>query len=249
MPIEEAKKLGAMALFGEKYGNVVRVVKAGDFSTELCGGTHVDNTGKLGLFKIVSESSVAAGVRRIEGVTGTGVIDFINKNSEIMNKTAAALKTGNVSDMERRAVSVMAEIKALEKEVDSLSSQLSSIKAGSIMDNAVEIKGIKLITAALDSTTADEIRSLCDNAKASADNVVVVIGGVNDKGTASIAAACAPEAVKLGAHAGNIVREVAKIVGGSGGGRPDGAMAGGKDASKIKEAVSSAESVVSAMLK
>ena len=255
MPIDEAKKIGAMALFGEKYGDVVRVVCTGDiadsdkFTIELCGGSHVDNTGSLGLFKIVSESSVAAGVRRIEGVTGLGVLSYLDRSIDTVNRTAAALKVANPADLERRAVAVMGEIKAKDKEIEKLSSELSAIKAESAFDSR-QVGSVVLMTAVLDGTvTADSLRSMCDSAKEKGTDVVVLVGGINDKGTVSLAAACASDAVKSGAHAGNLVREVAKIAGGSGGGKPDSAMAGAKDASKLIEAVAAASQIVEAMLK
>ncbi len=255
MPIDEAKKIGAMALFGEKYGDVVRVVCTGNiedsdkFTIELCGGSHVDSTSSLGLFKIVSESSVAAGVRRIEGVTGLGVLKVLNSNIETVNRTAAALKVANPADLERRAVSVMGEIRAKEREIEKLSSELSSIKAESAFKSE-EIGAVTLMTAVLDGTVSvDSLRSMCDSAKSKGENTVVLVGGINDKGTVSFAAACASDAVKSGAHAGNLVREVAKIAGGSGGGKPDSAMAGAKDASKLSEAVAAASQIVASQIK
>ena len=250
MPIEEAKKLGAMALFGEKYGDVVRVVSAGDFSVELCGGTHADNTGKLGLFKITSETSVASGVRRITAVTGLGVLDYIKANEELMLKAAANMKLSNVKELDKRALALTAEAKAKDKEIEALRAEISSLKAGSLMDNAQEFGGIKLITALVEVSNAGELRSMCDTARENGDNIVAVFAGVNkEKGSLNFSCACAKEAVKLGAHAGNIVRETAKIAGGAGGGRPDSAMAGAKDASKAEEALAAVKAIVEGMLK
>ena len=250
MPIEEAKKLGAMALFGEKYGDVVRVVSAGDFSVELCGGTHADNTAKLGLFKIVSESSVAAGIRRITAVTGFGVLKHIENDERIMQSAAAAMKLGNVAELDKRAATLAAEVKAKDRELAELRSEISALKAGSLMDSARHVGGVRLITAEVEVSNPGELRSMCDTARDNGADIVAVFAGVNkEKGTLNFACACGADAIKLGAHAGNIVRETAKIAGGSGGGKPDSAMAGAKDASKADEALAAVDSIVSAMLK
>lgn len=250
MPIEEAKKLGAMALFGEKYGDVVRVVSAGDFSVELCGGTHADNTAKLGLFKIVSESSVAAGVRRITAVTGLGVLKYIENNERIMLSAAAAMKLGNVTELDKRAATLSAEVKAKDRELAELRSEISALKAGSLMDSAKQVGSVRLITAEVEVSNPGELRSMCDTARDNGADIVAVFAGVNkEKGTLNFACACGADAVKNGAHAGNIVRETAKIAGGSGGGKPDSAMAGAKDASKANEALSAVEGIVASMLK
>ena len=250
MPIEEAKKLGAMALFGEKYGDVVRVVSAGDFSVELCGGTHADNTAKLGLFKIVSESSVAAGIRRITAVTGFGVLKHIENDERIMQSAAAAMKLGNVAELDKRAATLSAEVKAKDRELAELRSEISALKAGSLMDSARQVGGVRLITAEVEVSNPGELRSMCDTARDNGADIVAVFAGVNkEKGTLNFACACGADAIKLGAHAGNIVRETAKIAGGSGGGKPDSAMAGAKDASKADEALTAVDSIVSAMLK
>ena len=256
MPIDDAKALGAMALFGEKYGDVVRVVCTGaladadKFSVELCGGSHVDNTASLGLFKIVSESSVAAGVRRIEGVTGQGVLDYLNDNLSLMQRTAAVLKLGNLGELERRAASLMGELKQKDKEIEKLSAELSALKAGSAFGEAQTVGAVRLFTAVLDGTvTADALRGMCDSAKEKGDDVVVLVGGVNEKGTVSLAAACGKDAVKAGAHAGTLVREAAKIAGGAGGGKPDSAMAGAKEPAKLPDAIAAAADILSGMLK
>lgn len=250
MPIEEAKKLGAMALFGEKYGDVVRVVSAGDFSVELCGGTHADNTAKLGLFKIVSESSVAAGIRRITAVTGFGVLKHIENDERIMQSAAAAMKLGNVAELDKRAATLAAEVKAKDRELAELRSEISALKAGSLMDSARQVGGVRLITAEVEVSNPGELRSMCDTARDNGADIVAVFAGINkEKGTLNFACACGADAIKLGAHAGNIVRETAKIAGGSGGGKPDSAMAGAKDDSKADEALAAVDSIVSAMLK
>ncbi len=247
MPIEEAKKLGAMALFGEKYGDVVRVVKAGDFSTELCGGTHVDNTGKLGLFKIISESSVAAGVRRIEAVTGYGVLDYITKNNALIYNSAAAMKLANVSELDKKANALMADLKAKEKEIEQLRSELSQLKTGDLMSNSVDVNGITLISTTVEGVNPGDLRSMCDKIKEDAD-AVAVICGINGT-SANFACACGANAVSKGAHAGNIVKAVSKLAGGSGGGRPDSAMAGTKDVSNIAAAMDAVADILSEMIK
>ena len=243
MPIAEAKKLGAMALFGEKYGEVVRVVAAGDKSVELCGGTHVDNTAKLGLFHIISESSVAAGVRRIEAVTGTGVLDVIYNNTNLMNDTAEVLKAQNSQDIAKRALAVMNELKETKQSLEKAESKLAGSKIGDILKNCVAIGDIKVATARLDGTSADELRKMTDTVKAENDDTVVVLAAVNGE-KLTFCAACGKKAVAQGCHAGNLVREIAKFTGGNGGGKPDSAMAGGKDASKVEEALNIAAKTV-----
>ena len=250
MSIDDAKKKGAMALFGEKYGETVRVVSAGDFSTELCGGTHVSNTGNIGLFRIISESSVAAGVRRIEGVTGLGVLAHLDKQEKLIHDTANALKLANVNDLCNKATAVAAELKEKEKELQELKAKITSAKAGELFDNAVEIGSVKLITADIGEADAGALRSMLDSAKEKGNNIVVVLAAKQaEKGTCSFACYCAKEAIASGAHAGNIIREVAKVAGGSGGGKPDSAMAGGKDITKIADALSEAKNIIENILK
>lgn len=249
MPIEEAKKLGAMALFGEKYGDVVRVVRAGDFSTELCGGTHVNNTGKLGLFKIVSESSVAAGVRRIEGVTGFGVLDFIAKDSALIRNAAAALKLSNLSELDKRAGALTAELKAKEKEIEQLRTEVSQLKTGDLMSCAVEINGTTLVATTVEGVAVGELRSMCDKVKENSNAVAVICGINSEKTAANFACACGKDAIARGAHAGNIVKAVSNLAGGSGGGRPDSAMAGTKSVCDVAKAMSEVENIVGKMIK
>ena len=250
MPIEEAKKTGAMALFGEKYGDVVRVVKAGEFSTELCGGTHVSNTGKIGLFKIITETSVAAGVRRIEAVTGTGVLEYIDSLNARIAGAAAALKVTNPADVEKKATSLANELKEKDKEIEALTAQLTEMRSGSLFDGAVEVGSLKVIAANAGEVTVDELRQLSDKAKSEGDNVVAVFGAVNkEKGSANFAACCAPDAVKCGVKAGDVVRAVAKLAGGNGGGKPDFAMAGAKDIDKVDEAIAAVADIVKSLIK
>lgn len=249
MPIDEAKKLGAMALFGEKYGDIVRVVKADDFSVEFCGGTHVKNTGSIGLFKIVSESSVASGVRRIEAVTGNNVMKYIDKSNELIAETAKNLKLTNYHELASRAAALSAELKEKEREIASLEAEIAASKTADLMKDAKQIGGVRLVTADIGEAGADALRSLCDKALESGDDIIAVFAGKNaEKGTASFACRVGKKAIECGAHAGNIVREVARVAGGAGGGKPDSAMAGAKDVSKIPEALKKASEIVGAML-
>lgn len=249
MPIDEAKKLGAMALFGEKYGDIVRVVKADDFSVEFCGGTHVKNTGSIGLFKIVSESSVASGVRRIEAVTGNNVMKYIDKSNELIAETAKNLKLTNYHELASRAAALSAELKEKEREIASLEAEIAASKTADLMKDAKQIGGVRLVTADIGEAGADALRSLCDKALESGDDIIAVFAGKNaEKGTASFACRVGKKAIECGAHAGNIVREVARVAGGAGGGKPDSAMAGAKDVSKIPEALKKASDIVGAML-
>ena len=247
MPIAEAKKMGAMALFGEKYGEVVRVVKADNTSVELCGGTHVDNTAKIGLFHIVSESSVAAGVRRIEAVTGLGVMDVIYNNTALMNETAQNLKAQNPADIAKRANAVMNELKETKQALETAESKLAGSKIGDILKNALSIGNVKLATAQLDGVDAGELRKMSDTIKAENPDTVVVLSAVNGE-KLTFTVACGKNAVASGAHAGNLVREIAKLTGGNGGGKPDSAMAGGKDTSKVAEALCAAADILKAQI-
>ena len=233
--IESAKKMGAMALFGEKYGDTVRVVKMGDFSTELCGGTHIDNTAKLGLFKIVSESSVAAGVRRVEGTTGTGVLGLIEEKDLLINKTATELKATNAQDIAKRAEQLQNEIKALKHELEMANEKISAASASSLIESAKQVGNVKLICAKVDMKP-DAMRTLCDKFKAEHADIVAVLAAVSD-GKVNFAVACGKDAVAAGANAGKIVKAIAVHCGGGGGGRPDSASAGGKDPSKLDEAL------------
>jgi len=247
MPIEEAKKLGAMALFGEKYGAVVRVVRAGDFSVEFCGGTHIDNTARLGLFKITGESSVAAGVRRIEAVTGFGVKQLLDSSLAEISSAASALKT-NGAELVQRAVQLTAELKAKEKELAAIRSQMASVKVSELVSAAQSIGSVRVLVGSVPGLSAGEARAMCDKARDLAEDIVAVIAGIGED-KAVIACAVGKKAQLSGAHAGNIVREIAKLAGGNGGGRPDSATAGAKDLSKVDSALSKAKEIVAGMLK
>ena len=248
MAIDDAKKLGAMALFSEKYGETVRVVTMGDASIEFCGGTHLDNTSKAGLFKIVSESSVASGVRRIEAVTGNGVLGLIKQQADLISACASTLKIGNTAELSNRCASVMGEIKALERERDSLQSEISNMKLRSLLDNVTEVNGVNVITAKLDGVKPDMLRKMCDEIKADKPDTVAVLAGV-DGGKANLACAAGKDAVAKGAHAGKIVGKVSAVTGGKGGGRPDSAMAGVADIAKLDEALSSVAEIVKEFIK
>ncbi|MBQ8524411.1 MAG: alanine--tRNA ligase [Clostridia bacterium] len=246
--IETARSMGAMALFGEKYGDVVRVVKMGEFSCELCGGTHAGSTGQLGLFKITSESSVAAGVRRIEGTTGTGVLELMAEKDELIAKTARELKANNPADIASRAAHLTAELSDAKREIERLNSSLAAAKADSIAPGALEVGSVRLICADMGAVTMDIARSLADKLKAeNASNVIVL--AINNGGKINFLASCGADAVKAGAHAGNLLREVSAITGGKGGGRPDSATSGGRDADKIADALAAAEGILKGMLK
>ncbi len=249
MPIDEAKKLGAMALFGEKYGENVRVVTMGDYSMEFCGGTHLTNTAQAGLFKIVSESGVAAGVRRIEAVTGTNYLEFMAKREELLKETAKVLKVNNLSDLTVRATQFADEMKAQKQQIDELRAKLSKGEADEILNSAKDVSGVALITAQKEGATVDMLRNLCDEIKNKygENPVVIVLSNLADDKITFLASAN-KAAVAKGAHAGNIIREVTKAAGGSGGGKPDMAQGGGKDASKIADAIALAEDVLKGQL-
>lgn len=247
MPIEEAKKMGAMMLFGEKYGDIVRVVKAGDVSTEFCGGTHVASTGELGLFKIVSEASVAAGVRRIVALTGTGVLNYLNECEDTVKFASATFKSAD-NEVKDRITAIVAENKAKDKEIQNLNAEMTKLKSADMFSSAVDVDGLELYTAKVEGTTPDALRSMGDDVKTKGDNVVAVLAGVNgDK--ANFVAVCGKGAIAKGVKAGDLVKEVAKIANGGGGGRPDSAMAGAKDVTKVDEALSKAEEIVKSLIK
>ena len=248
MPIDEAKKLGAMMLFGEKYGDVVRVVKMGECSTEFCGGTHIDNTARIGLFKIISESSVAAGVRRIEAVTGTGVLALIQHQKETIVSAAKELKAANADELVKRAAQITTEIHDAKKEIEVLNAKVASAKLTELRSSAVAVGSVKLLAASVPSMPVQIARSLCDTIKSESPDTVAVLA-VTDGGKLNFIAVAGKDAVACGAHAGKLVQAVAAVTGGKGGGRPDSAMAGGVDLSKIDEAIASAKDTLKSMLK
>ena len=240
--IETARSMGAMALFGEKYGDTVRVVKAGVSSIELCGGTHVSNTGNIGLFKVLSETSVAAGVRRIEGTTGLGVLTLLAERDHLIREVARELKTQNTHDVAKKAAALQGELKMTRREVESLSSKISDMQMQSLLSSVKDLGRVKLLAAKVEMRP-DAARSLCDTVKASSADTVALFAAVSD-GKLNFVCAAGADAVKAGAHAGKIVGEISAICGGKGGGRPDSAMSGGKDLSKIAEALAHAEEML-----
>ncbi len=247
MPIEKAKEMGAMALFGEKYGDVVRVVNVEDASVELCGGTHIDNSAKIGLFRIISESGVAAGVRRIEAVTGTGVLDTLIHYKEIIDNACAGIKCGNFEELAKAVVVLATDNKEKDKKISALEAKLASGKIDDIIKNAVSVGNLTVVSAVLEGTGSEELRNMAEKVKGDNPVAVAVFAGVTD-GKLTFCAACGAEAVKAGANAGNLVRGVAEIAGGKGGGRPDFAMAGGKDAGLAQKAIDAVIDLVKAQI-
>ncbi len=246
MSIEEAKKTGAMALFGEKYGETVRVVRMGDFSTELCGGTHVANTAEIRLFKILSESGVAAGVRRIEAITGDGVLKYYDELETRLQEAAETVKTTPL-ELVPRLSHLMAELKALQSENESLKSKAAKDALGNVMDQVVEVKGVKLLAAKVSGVDMNGLRDLGDQLKAKLpEGVVVLISDV--EGKVNMVAMATDGAMHKGAHAGNLIKGIAALVGGGGGGRPNMAQAGGKNPAGINDAIAKAQEVLEAQI-
>ena len=246
--IESAKKAGAMALFGEKYGAKVRMVKMGNFSTELCGGTHIDNTAKAGLFKIISESSVAAGVRRIEATTGLGVLELLGDRDGLINETAKEMKLANPADLAKRASQLQSELKGAKSEIEALEAKIASYEFGETEKSAVDVNGISVIASRLDGVSVDSARNLCDAVRAKNPASVTLLALVaNDR--LNFVCVCGADAVKRGANAGKIVKDIAAICGGGGGGRPDSATAGAKDLTKIADALAAVNATVEKYVK
>ncbi|MCR8870978.1 alanine--tRNA ligase [Peribacillus frigoritolerans] len=237
--IEEAKAMGAMALFGEKYGKIVRVVQIGDYSLELCGGVHVPNTAVIGLFKIVSESGIGAGTRRIEAVTGAGAYKLMTDQIGVLKDAAAKLKT-NLKDVPSRIETVLAEVKDLHRENESLTAKLSNIEASSLVSNVKEVNGVQVLVAKVQATDMNNLRAMADDLKQKLDSVIIVLGSAQgDK--VNLIAGVTKDYIDRGFHAGKLVKEVASRCGGGGGGRPDMAQAGGKDPEKLDAALNFVE--------
>ena len=243
LPIEEAKKMGAMALFGEKYGKVVRVVDAGGWSVEFCGGTHVKNTAQIGCFKILSEASVAAGIRRIEATTGYGVLNLLDDRTAELANTAVALKANNMKDVAARAQAVTAELKEANKQLEIAKAKLASSQIDGLFQNAVEVDGVRIVTVYLNGTTPDTLRSMMDKLRDKEPNAVGALIGTDGSKTA-LAVGVGKNALARGLKAGALVKQIAAIAGGNGGGKPDFAMAGIRDTSKIDDALNAVEGIV-----
>ena len=248
MSIEEAKKTGAMALFGEKYGDTVRVVSMGDFSREFCGGTHVANTANIALFKIVSESGVAAGTRRIEALTGNGVLKYFEQLEEELKEAAKAAKTEQ-SQLVKKIHSMNDEIKALSSENDKLKAELANNALGDVTNDVKDINGVKFLAAKVDNVDMNELRNLGDKLKNEIGSGVVLIVSAQGSDKVNMIAMATDDAIAKGAHAGNLIKAVSSIVGGGGGGRPNMAQAGGKNPSGIDELFAKAPEVLAGQLK
>jgi alanyl-tRNA synthetase len=246
MPIDEAKKLGAMALFGEKYGEIVRVVKAGDYSIELCGGCHVRSTGEIGLFKLISESSIGAGIRRVEAVTGKGAYEYVVAQERLLQEAAGKLRA-NVNDLPNRIEHLQANIKELTKEIEALKGKLAAGEVKNLLDKMTEVKGVPFLAAKLDGVDMDGLRSIADDMKNRIESGVIVLGAATGE-KVSFVVAVTKDLNGRGIQAGKIVKEVAAVTGGGGGGRPELAQAGGKDVTKLQEALDQAASILEGML-
>ncbi len=247
MNLEDAKKTGAMALFGEKYSEDVRVVSMGDFSKELCGGTHVGNTGVITAFKIVSESGIAAGVRRIEALTGEGVFAYYREQEARLSEAAKLLKA-SPAEVSERITHLMQEVKALQSENESLKSKAAKDALGDVMSQVQEVKGVKLLAAKLSGVDMNGLRDLGDQLKEKLGEGVVVLASVTD-GRVSLMATATDEAQKKGAHAGNLIKALASLVGGGGGGRPNMAQAGGKNPAGVDDAIAKAAEVLEGQIR
>ncbi|KRE98934.1 alanine--tRNA ligase [Paenibacillus sp. Soil766] len=241
--IADAKAMGAMALFGEKYGDIVRVVQVGDYSLELCGGCHVQNTSQIGLFKIVSESGIGSGVRRIEAVSGRSAYEYLDGQLQLLKEAAGLLKS-NIPDVPKRVDATLQQLKELARENESLRGKLGRIEAGSLTDQVKEIAGVSFLAAQVNAADMDSLRNIVDEMKGKLGSAVIVLGAATED-KVNLVAAVTPDLVSKGFHAGKIIKEVAGAVGGSGGGRPDMAQAGGKDASKLQAALASVEGLLS----
>ncbi|MFR8738691.1 MAG: DHHA1 domain-containing protein, partial [Eubacterium sp.] len=246
MSIEDAKKTGAMALFGEKYGDKVRVVSMGDYSIELCGGTHVSNTSTISYFKIISESGISAGVRRIEALTGTGLIKHYADVEKKLHEAAKVAKT-EPNNLVKRIETLNEEIKALSSENEKLKAKMANASVGDVMSQVVEVKGVKLLATKVADVDMNGLRNLGDQLKDKmGGGVVVLVSTTGDK--ANVIVMADDDAISKGAHAGNMIKEIAKLVGGGGGGRPNMAQAGGKNPAGADEVLAKAKEILEAQI-
>lgn len=245
--IEEAKEMGAMALFGEKYGDVVRVVQVGDYSLELCGGCHVDNTASIGIFKIVAESGIGAGTRRIEAVTGKSAYELMNDQVGLLKEATGKMKT-NPKDILTRVDGLFTEVKQLQKENESLAAKLSNIEAGNLTDSVMTVDGVNVLAAKVNVADMNNLRTMMDDLKNKLESAVVVLASVNDD-KVNILAGVTKDLISQGYHAGKLVKEVASRCGGGGGGRPDMAQAGGKNPAQVEEALAFVQEYVKSVSK
>ncbi len=246
--LAEAKDMGATALFSEKYGDRVRVVKMGDYSTELCGGTHASSTGRLGLFKIVSESGVAAGVRRIEALTGLNVLNYIEERDKIITDTVGILKANSAAELTSKAAAIVAEGKELEKSIESFRDKMAAMRTKNMMAGVRHLDGVNILTASVDGVDANGLKAMADNAKTQMQDGVVVLASTAD-GKITFVAMAMKSAVEKGVHCGNIIREISAVCGGRGGGKPDMAQGGGTDVMKVDDALAKVDDVVAGMIK
>ena len=247
MPVDEAKKLGAMALFGEKYGDVVRVVRMGDFSAELCGGTHVNDTAKVGLFKILSESSVASGVRRIEAVAGLNTLGLLHAQENRLLAVRAALKANSVDELVKKAESLQNEFKSVKKALENANITAAFTQIASELEKARTVGALRLVTTRFADIPVDALREASDKLRAKHTDVVCVFATVSG-GKITFAAGCGKAALEAGANAGALLKAISPIVGGGGGGRPDSATSGGRDVSRLDEALGAAAGLLAAQL-
>ena len=247
LPIDEAKKKGAMALFGEKYGDIVRVCSMGDKSVEFCGGTHVNNTARIGLFKIVAESSVAAGVRRIEAVTGEGVLELFDRLNDMASAVCRRLKVSAPAEIPAKVEAFLAEVKEKDKAIEQLSSKLAAMEIEGLFNNYQSVGPVNFITASFSGTTADALRLMADKVRERAPKMVAVLVGTGGE-KATLVTSCGPEAVKAGVHAGKLMKQITALCSGSGGGRPESAMGGASDVFKVDEAIAQVPEMIRKMV-
>ena len=247
MSINDAKNKGAMALFGEKYGDEVRVVSMGDYSIELCGGTHLTNTSQIGMFKILSEGGVAAGVRRIEAITGRAVYNYLKEKEEIISNVCLNLKTKEDS-LSQKVTSLIEENKSLSKELHDMKTKMSLQAVDSVLDSKLDVNGVNLVTTKFEGMDMNTLKEVADNLRDKLVSGVVVLANTTDD-KLNLVATATKDAVDKGVHCGNIVKSIAQIAGGKGGGRPNMAQAGAPDVSKVDEALNHASEVLKSQVK